>query len=151
MKITVWDHTIFDLLHGMQEFSKESTYNVWMGKNILEDIWKVFNDPMSAFFLVYTDDGLLAGWAFCQIDDLFMDQKFGYTNKFYILPEYRGTGAGRKLAQECTDWFDQEGATYSFTTATAGVGQNKQYINLMGKFGYEPTGTILHRGRHEQI
>ena len=145
MQVTDWDYRIPDILDAVMMFSNETGYTVeYSSGKALADIWRVYNSPDTAIFCNYKDNKL-AAVAFCQLDNLFMVNTFGYIVKFYVMPEARGTTAARELMQEITDWFDAQGVTDSFSTATANIGRNQHYINLLRKFGYSECGVALHR------
>ncbi len=145
MHVTEWDYRISDILDAVVHFCNETGYTAeYSSGKALADIWKVYNAPNTAIFCNYRNDKL-AAVAFCQLDDLFMVNTFGYIVKFYVMPEARGTTAARELMQEITDWFDEQGVTDSFSTATANIGLNKHYVNLLRKFGYTECGVALHR------
>lgn len=72
-------------------------------------------------------------------------EKFGYVEKMFILPERRGVGAGRVLAEKVSQWFDDAQCVSSFATSTAGIGATGLFKNLMAKYGYEDYGPTLMR------
>ncbi len=106
--------------------------------------WLHMVEP-SADVLVIEGDSGLAGFAIVATDDHFTAEPVGYLVKFYIRPEARGSDAGRTLTAACVDWFDGRACVDAWATATAGIGQDGAFINLLGKFGFAPAGPTLRR------
>lgn len=140
-----WDYRVTELLSLVERFNEETQYPIkYSSKNSTETIWNLINDPQGAIFLHYENDKL-AGVIIVHCAAEFSHEFFGYISKMYVLPEFRGTRTGRALLAEACEWFDQKKCILSFATATAGVGQDKLYCNLLGKFGFVPQGMVLIR------
>ena len=90
----------------------------------------------------------LAGIAIVATDDHFIAEPIGYLIKFYVSPDARGSGAARALIGACVDWFDDRHCVDAWATATAGIGQDDAFINLLGKVGFSPVGPTLRRLQH---
>lgn len=140
-----WDYRVTELLGLIEQFLLETQYPItYSASGSTEYIWRIINDPLSAIFLHYQDDKI-AGAIIVHADKEFQNEEFGYISKMYVLPEYRGTRTGRALLDEACRWFDQKNCILSFATATAAVGQDKLYTNLLGKFGFVSQGMVLIR------
>ena len=131
--------SIVDVLSVFREFSEETMYNVTYSEyNSTVYIANLLRGP-STDVLVVKDGDKIAGVSIVSYESDFIQERF------YIRKQYRGTLAGRLLTQRTVEWFDSKECTASFVTATAEVGQDKQFSNLMGKFGYKPNGAVLTR------
>ena len=108
--------------------------------------WLYLVEP-TADVLVVGGSSRLAGVAIVT-DDHFIAEPIGYLIKFYVVPDARGTGAGRALIGACVDWFDKRGCVDAWATATAGIGQDPAFVALMGKAGFSPVGPTLRRLQH---
>ena len=140
-----WDYRITEFLELAKRFNEETGYPVtYSYDNAKNYVWRLVNDKCTAIFVHY-EEGKLAGSIIVHYDNEFSNEFFGYVGKMYVLPEYRGTWTGRALLQEACDWFDDNKCILSFATATAGIGQDKLFTNLLGKFGFAPQGGILIR------
>ena len=109
--------------------------------------WLYLVEPATDVLVVGGASGL-AGVAIVATDDHFIAEPTGYLIKFYVLPDARGTGAGRALIGACADWFDDRRCIDAWATATAGIGQDPAFVALMGKAGFSPVGPTLRRLRH---
>lgn len=140
-----WDYRVTELLGITEAFISETNYPVTYSHSASTAyIWRLINDPLTAVFLHYEEDKL-AGAIIVHRDNEFQQEYFGYVHKMYVLPEYRGTRTGRALLTEACQWFDDNKCILSFATATAAIGQDKLYINLLSKFGFIPNGMVLIR------
>ena len=108
--------------------------------------WLHMVEPSADVLVVDSDDGL-AGLAIVATDDHFTAQSVGYLVKFYVLPRHRRTSAGRRLIAACVGWFDARACVDAWATATAGIGQDGAFVNLLGKVGFVPVGPTLRRQR----
>lgn len=145
MRITEWDYHIADFLQLTKTFIDESALNLTYNQaRSMEYLYSLINDAESAIFIQYHNDKPVGG-AIANASREFHDEALGYLVKMYVLPEARGTTVGRSLAQEITDWFDHMGCVMSYASATAAIGQDKAFINLLGKYGFKPNGEVLIR------
>lgn len=144
-----WDYRVSDFLGAAETFINETTYPVtYNPKGSLDYLWHLVNDPDTGIFVHYVEDKF-AGLIICHRDKEFQNEYFGYVSKMYVLPDFRGTGTGRALLAEAVDWFDRNECVLSFATATASIGQDQRYINLLAKYDFVPHGTVLIRKRKE--
>lgn len=142
------DNTIRDLLVVAEEFALESNQPVnYSEYNSTRYFTGILNDPSTDIISVTVDDDL-AGVALVGYEADFHVERFGYLIKFYVCPKYRGTKVGRLLTNEVSEWFDSNDCVKSFATATAGIQADQAFINLLGKYGFLPEGTVLIRNRH---
>ena len=145
--LLLWDSRVSDFLKLAEAFIAETQYPITYNKqNSTEYLWRLINDPDAAVFVHYEGDEM-AGLMICSRSNEFQNEYFGYVSKMYVLPKFRGTRTGRALLEDACEWFDLWDCTTSFATATAAIGQDKLYINLLRKFGYVPHGTVLIRQR----
>jgi len=140
-----WEYRVSELLELVKRFNDETSYPITYSCSSATDyVWRLVNDPLTAIFLHY-EGRALAGCIIVHADKEFSNEYFGYISKMYVLPEYRGTKTARSLLKEACDWFDERECVLSFATATAGVGKDRLYINLLGKFGFAVQGMVLIR------
>lgn len=145
MQLKDWDYRISEVLGIAEIFINESQYGItYSHSGSTEYLWRLINDPNTGVFVHYEGDAL-AGVIIVHCDKEFQNECFGYINKMYVHPSYRGTRTGRALLDEATKWLDQKQCVLSFATATAAIGQDKLYINLVGKFGFQLHGMVLIR------
>lgn len=151
MIVDRWDSRISDILKAGERFIQESDYPITYDPALSqESIWYYFNDIKSVILADYTKD-TLNGLAILSKNNEWHKEYFGYIGKFYVVPEARGTGAGRRLAQESVEWFDKNGCVVSFVTPTGAIGQDRRFVNLMKKVGFQETlAGILVRKHSEQ-
>lgn len=147
--LLLWDARVNQLLELVQAFIAETQYPVtYSEQDSIDSIYALVNDQNSAVFVQYEQDEM-AGFMICSRAKEFHNEYFGYISKMYVLPKFRGTRIGRALLEDACEWFDLTECVLSFGTATAAIGQDKLYINLLGKFGYVPHGTVLIRQRKQ--
>jgi GNAT superfamily N-acetyltransferase len=145
--LLLWDARVRDFLKLAEAFISETQYPITYNETQATDyLYLLLNDPNSAVFVQYQEDKM-AGLLICSRSKEFQNEYFGYVSKMYVLPEFRGTRTGRALLEDACEWFDLMDCALSFATATAAIGQDKLYINLLSKFGYVPHGTVLIRQR----
>jgi GNAT superfamily N-acetyltransferase len=150
MIVNKFDPIIINQLENIvYNFIEESSYNISYNKfNTIDYLSNIINDYNSDLIVVYSDDNI-AGFSIVSRSNEFHNEYFGYLIKFYILPKYRKTKAARTLIEESVIWFDEQNCVQSFATATARVGQDKLFINLLKKFGYTQETTCLVRNKYE--
>jgi len=148
--LLLWDARVHEFLELAEAFISETQYPITYSKqNSTDYLYSLINDPDSAVFVQYAQNEM-AGLMICSRSKEFQNEYFGYVSKMYVLPKFRGTGIGRALLEDACEWFDLMECTLSFATATAAIGQDKLYINLLSKFGYvSHGGTVLIRQRKQ--
>lgn len=68
------------------------------------------------------------------------------SESYFVLPEYRSTGAGLQLLHEAQDWAAELGATGLFISAPT----DSRLAKVMPRMGYEATNVVFYRGlQHE--
>lgn len=135
---------IFDCL---EYFCNESAYGWTFNlKNAIEEMELYCLSDEAGVFIIKADDNI-AGFAFAALDSSFHSEIIGYISKFFIMPNYRRTKAGRMLSEYIILWFDDMGCAHSFATSTANIGQDKLFVNLFAKKGYSKCGFSLVRGK----
>lgn len=145
--LLLWDARVSDFLKLAEAFISETQYPItYSEKNSIDYLYRLILDPDSAVFVQY-EQGEMSGLIICSREKEFQNEYFGYVSKMYVLPKFRGTRTGRALLEDACEWFDLMDCALSFATATAAIGQDKLYINLLSKFGYVPHGTVLIRQR----
>lgn len=140
-----------DILFLVEQFILESNYNIIYNKdNSIDYIYKILQSKDCNLYLAY-NDFRPSGFSMVCYDTDFMSERFGYVMKFYVHPYARGTYVGRRLIEETTKWFDANNCIDSFATSTAGVGHDKEFQNLLAKYGYAGCGVALKRGLNVKI
>lgn len=154
MIIEKWDREVINkLLDLAEEFIRETNFPVTFNRQKARDrFFYAINDPDGVIIAVFDEDGSAMGGAVAYAVADWQDEVFGYVEKFFVSPRARGKGAGRMIADELSRWFDEKNALFSFATSTANIGQNRQFQNLMAKYGYRDIGPTLAREiRHGKI
>ena len=147
--LLLWDARVHDFLKLAEAFISETQYPItYSEENSKQYLWALINDPDTAVFVHY-EQNEMAGLMIVSRASEFQHEYFGYVSKMYVLPKFRGTRTGRALLEDACEWFDLMNCALSFATATAAIGQDKLYINLLGKFGFVPHGTVLIRQRKQ--
>jgi GNAT superfamily N-acetyltransferase len=145
--LLLWDARVHEFLKLVQAFIAETDYPItYSEKDSKEYLWSLINNPDTAVFVHYEQDEM-AGMMIVTRANEFHNEYFGYISKMYVLPKFRGTRTGRALLEDACEWFDLMDCALSFGTATAAIGQDQLYINLLGKFGFVLQGTVLIRQR----
>lgn len=119
-----------------QQFVDESRWGVKFDPARAEHTIRAYITLPIAAVLLAEHEGKCLGGAMLVLEWDCQDKPFGMWGKFYMLPEARGTRASRMLARACVDWFDAKGCVASFTGATANIGNDRLFANLMKKVGY---------------
>lgn len=145
--IDVYDREVINKMLGIySEFLAETKYPITANR---EKAWERFfytiQDPDGGIIVAIDDDGSIMGGAVVYAVADWQDEIFGYVEKFFVSPRYRGKGAGRIIADRVCQWFDEKKAVLSFATATANIGASGQFRNLMAKYGYQDLGPTLAR------
>lgn len=141
-----WDADfVAQILDALHEFVCESSYGWTPERNHSNsELWAYYQlDECDV--LVVDQDGDVAGVALVSCDRAHHVETIGYLSKFYVRKHYRATGAARALRDGVSKWFKDKGCTDSFITNTAGIGEDKYFMNLFNKDGYEICGHVLRR------
>ena len=109
--------------------------------------WRYLRDGATEVVVAEVGDDL-AGAAILAVDMDFTARPLGYLVKYYVLPDHRRTMASRRLLETCMAWFEKHACTDVWATATAGVGEDHQFVALLGKVGFEPVGPTLRKANH---
>lgn len=72
---------------------------------------------------------------------------FGYISDTYVLPEYRGRGAGRGLSELAFSWMEEKGITYIELKA---LENNKNAMDFWNKMGFAPVSRSFGRRINEK-
>ena len=136
-----------EMLLCAKEFVQESDHLITYSEyNSTMYFISLLNDTSTDVILI-RDGNEVAGIALVGYEADFHKERFGYVIKFYIRKRFRGTTAGRLLADSMGTWFDINDCIKSFATSTAGIQEDKLFINLLGKYGFLPEGTVLTRNK----
>lgn len=133
------------LLKCTKEFIEETRYPITFCELAArKSLTNAVNNDDGSLILVMDGDEVMGGAIVYAVSD-WQVERFGYIEKFFVRSKYRARGVGRLLARGCTKWFDERGCVLSFATATANIGQTRQFQNLMSKYGYRDCGATLTR------
>lgn len=102
------------------------------------------SDPYSAL-VVGEIDGAIGGAYLASIGYEWTVEPICYLTKFYVGPWARGTPLARLLVKNLCAWSDSAGALDLFATASARIGADQQFINLLKKHGFADAGTVMVR------
>ena len=135
----------YRIVQMAKEFIEESHYGVTFDYDIAyERITEAIHHPDGDVIYIKDGDEVAAACKVWAVAD-WQKEKFGYVEKFYVRQPYRAKGYSRLLAQEMAEWFDHRGCVCSFATATANIGNNRLFANLLAKYAYQPCGDTLYR------
>ena len=137
------DCDLDDLIAMAEEFVAESGHGWTYDPIITKQTYQVYLASPATDIIVVEDKGVVMGAAMVAAERDFCLETLGYVAKFYRRRAHRGTMAGRMLCEAITAWFRTHACWAAFVTATAGVGQDKQFINLFAKFGWTPCGDTM--------
>lgn len=136
---------IVDVLGLIKTFIEESQHNIeYAHTESIISIAAYESVDYACVIAAYQEDRAV-GFAIVSAPIDFHTPAFGYVDKLYVHPSFRGTGAGRGLVKECIDWFDERGVTESYASSTAEVGQSKLFANLLKKYGFVEDEIVLKR------
>lgn len=93
-------------------------------------------------------DGKILATAMIATENDFQDETVGDVSEFYVMPESRGTGAGRKLLEAACEWFDSRNCVHVFVKSTGNIGQSAAFENLFKKYGFEVFSHVLVRSKN---
>lgn len=133
------------LLSLAQAFVAESALPYRFHAGNAELGYRVHMEAEEADVLVVDGPRGIAAAAIVVTDIYFMAEPIGYVVKFYVDQDARRSVVGRMLAGAVVAWFDDRKCSESWATATGGIGSDRAFTALMGKFGFEPTGPTLRR------
>lgn len=88
---------------------------------------------------------LMVGYVVITATREFTAEPIGEMYQFYVMPEYRGTGASRELVKAADAQWQAWGCCRSYSEAAPGMSEknNKLFANLWKKQGYKDTGIIM--------
>lgn len=151
MLVKEWNGIVTQIANLARVFIEESSYNLtYSEENTTRTLYQFINHPNVAILAVLRENEV-AGFSILSRDNEFHNEYFGYLIKFYVSPKHRGKGVGRELMQETVDWFDSTDCINSFATASANIGQDQLFRNLLKKFGYSQDGEQLIREKNVKI
>lgn len=139
------DRHMHDLLDMAKAFVDESGWNWTFSEESTQEKFERHIDSPLADVIGVFDNGRLVGAAMVVAAQDFVAEEACFVAKFYILPAGRGTNAGRVLAQAIVEWADHMNCACIFATATAAVGGDRAFENLLRKAGFEAAGATMYR------
>lgn len=98
-----------------------------------------------AVAIAVSDDGRAAGFWVAVVSLEYVAERVCYVNKFYVAPWARGLGVGKMLLESLVRWADKVDCVDTWTSATAGVGEDEAFIGLHEKYGFKRHGPTLRR------
>jgi GNAT superfamily N-acetyltransferase len=114
-------------------------------KNYRASLEPYFDHPLVAAFLAERD-GQLIGNAYIYAQNDATEEYIGDLYQFYILPEYRGTGVSRALAdladKQYADWKCKSGYLEA-AHGMKGERHLKLFENLWGRLGFKKIGIVM--------
>ncbi len=144
LDVITLDHSdLTALLDVAQRFIAESGWGWSYDEAASRAQFERYIESDSADVLGVFDGDDLAGVALVVAAQDFVAEPVCFVAKFYILPWARGTRAGRALADGIVTWARTEGVQAVFATATAAIGADKQFENLLAKQGFRPAGATM--------
>lgn len=132
------------LLEVTKSFLLESqwgwTYNE--ANSINSFLLAITHDDMD---VIVVDDSGIKAVSVLSTESDFTNEIVGDIVEFYVMPDARGTGAGRALLKASCDWFDEKGCVNVFVKATANIGNDTAFINLFKKYNFNVFSKVLVR------
>ena len=129
-----------------QRFAAESKLPLtYSAENTRATLWRAIHSPL--VFLVWQGEETLGGSILGGFDNDFTIEKAAYIIKFYVEKELRGLGVSRELLRAFESDMTQRGASVVFASSTVSLGtmNEKLYVNLFEKEGYNVFGHVLIR------
>jgi len=131
----------------MMRFIGEAEFDLtYVEEQVRNLAWRVILNEEAVVY-VADIDGVLGGVVAGFIDNEFSVEPCVYMNKFYVEKEFRGTPVGAELLKAFDAGCKEQGVALSFASSTAGMGETneKLYVRLFRKCGYETLGRVLIR------
>lgn len=129
----------------MMRFTEESNLPLTYDREQVRDLaWRtILSDK--AVVVVGDSDGMLTGLVAGLIESEYSLEPCMYMSKFYIEDEFRGIGIARDLISAFDAECKKKGAVLSFASSTAGMGERneKLYVHLFKKSGYDTLGRVM--------
>lgn len=137
-----------DGLCGMvQRFSAETDLPLTFSQSgARETMWAAIHNK-DAIVLLWDSGGVLAGAVMGYVGRDVFKELVAYVTRFYVEREFRGTVVARELLNSFDNQSQAQGARISFASATAGFGERneKLFVRLFEKCGYNVLGRVLER------
>lgn len=135
-----------DLVVLARDFLAESAWDWQFDEDHARQRLRGFIHSQDADVLgIVCDDSGLVAWATVLASPDFTVEPIAFVAKFYVARPARGTWAGRMLVEAIVRWANVKGAAAVFATSTAGIGENRQFENLLAKKGFVHDGPTLVR------
>lgn len=129
-------------------FIGETSYDVtYSGLNSRSHLWQYIATPSADVIIVTSDeDDVILGGVMLAASVEFQLMPFCYISKFYVAPEARRSLVARQLMESAIKWAADMTCSDIFSTATAGLSPTEQrlFINLMKRYGFNDAGPCLH-------
>lgn len=118
-------------MYKMLDYSKENTLEM------IRD-WQYI-------VIIETLDGVPAGFCSLNVCHTYYVQKEGDVDKFYIVPEFRGTAASRILAGYVVKLAKALDAKVVYALCGSGISEktDRLFHNLWAKFGFKKLGVLM--------
>ena len=132
------------LLGLAERFISETSFEADYDEIAAYKYFSQFIEHMEADIIIY-DEGGISGGAMVAFAQEAQKQPFCYIAKFFVDPDSRNLGIGRDLTEAVLAWASLHGCSHVFSTATAGLDERNQrlFVNLMKKYGFEDVGPVL--------
>jgi len=119
------------------EHNISKSYNEYVANTLDEgnEEWKCF--------LAKVEDALVGFIIGCiEIDEALLLNKTGHVEDWFVQPDMRGTGVGKKLYQRLEQWFSEQGCQQLRSEIWQG---NDLSLKAHEKAGFEITGVIMRK------
>lgn len=128
-------------------FSGETRYPVtYDAQTSQKTFWAYLNDPLRAI-LIADAGGIPVGGVMLVCSHEFADRPFCYIVKLFVVPQARGSAAGRLLMQATADWATKAGCSHVFANAGASISAHLDTLagNLYRRCGFTVAGAAYVR------
>src|SRR5262245_1729217 len=95
--------------------------------------------------LVLDEDGEIRGGTILAFNASYIEEPQGYVQMFYVAPRWRRTTTARRLVAAICDIAERRGCAAVFVSPNAAItGSNDRlFVNLFAKFGFQPLAPVL--------
>lgn len=129
---------------GVEETKLDVSFDRETARNWL---WTYMQSAEADILVADMDGDLVGGVMVVESNEIFT-QPMCYMAKFWVLPAGRRSRAARDLMKATVDWAEERNCSHIYCTATADLDDREQrlFINLMKRTGFQEKGPVLSKG-----
>tara|TARA_A100000172_G_scaffold73867_1_gene55626 strand:- start:96 stop:554 length:459 start_codon:yes stop_codon:yes gene_type:complete len=129
---------------GVEETTLDVSFDRDTARNWL---WTYMQSPEADILVADIDGDLVGGVMVVESNEIFT-KPMCYMAKFWVLPAGRRSRAARELLKATIAWAEERDCSHLYVTATADLHEIEQrlFINLMKRAGFQEKGPVLSKG-----